>query len=134
MSVERDEELEKILRRKLMKMMKSSKSSGEVLNLNSRNFYDIIAKTDKPVLVDFWAEWCPPCKVMAPIVEELAKDYAEKAVIAKVNVDENPRIAAEYNIMAIPTFIIFKGGKPVERLIGAVGRKPLEEALKKYLG
>jgi len=74
-----------------------------------------------------------PCRIMAPVVEELARDYAGKAIFAKLNVDENPEVASRYNIMSIPHFIIFRNGHPAEEIVGAVGRGPLENALKKYL-
>jgi len=138
---EDDRELEKILQRKLRKLLSSTrektKSSltpkGEVIKLTSKNFDKVINNSSLPVLVDFWAEWCMPCHMMAPVVEALAKKYAGKAIIAKLNVDENPEIAQRYYIMGIPTFIIFKNGKPVEKIVGAVGQGPLEKALKKYL-
>ncbi|RLI41733.1 thioredoxin, partial [Candidatus Bathyarchaeota archaeon] len=99
----------------------------------SYNFEEFIKNAKLPILVDFWAEWCMPCKIMAPVMEELAQEYAEKAVFAKLNVDENLEVASRYNVMSIPLFIIFKEGRPVERIVGAVGRGPLEEALKKQL-
>jgi len=104
-----------------------------VITLESSSFDKAIESANMPVLVDFWAEWCVPCGVMAPVIEELARDYAGKATFAKVNVDENPDVSQRYLIMSIPHFIIFRDGKPVERIVGAVGRGPLEEALKKHL-
>jgi thioredoxin 1 len=133
--MEKDKELERIRFRKLKKLMDDSKKPKVkgVIALESSNFDGTLKDTDMPVLVDFWAGWCMPCIVMAPAIEELARDYAGKATFAKVNVDENPEVSQRYNIMGIPHFIIFKNGKPVERIVGAVGRGPLENALKKHL-
>lgn len=133
--MEEDKELEKIRSRKLKKMMEKSKKTNVkgVITLESSNFDKTIESANMPVLVDFWAGWCMPCRVMAPVIEELARDYAGRATFTKVNVDENPEISQRYNIMGIPHFIIFKDGKPVERIVGAVGREPLEKALKKHL-
>ena len=130
-----DEELERIRSRKLKKLMEESKETKVkgMITLDSSSFDKVIENANMPVLVDFWAEWCMPCRIMAPVMEELAKDYAGKAIFAKVNVDENPEVSQRYLIMSIPHFIIFKDGKPVERIVGAVGRGPLEEALKKHL-
>jgi len=130
-----DEELERIRLRKLKRLMDESKGMKveAVTTLNSSSFDKAIKSANMPLLVDFWAGWCMPCRVMAPVIEELARDYAGKVIFAKVNVDENPEVSQRYNIMSIPHFIIFKNGKPIERIIGAVGREPLEEALRKHL-
>jgi thioredoxin 1 len=128
-----DEELEKIRIKKRKEMMKRKKETKGVTPLNSSNFEEFIKSASVPVIVDFWAAWCMPCKIMAPVMEELADDYAEKAIFAKLNIDENLEVASRYNVMSIPLFIIFKQGRPVEKIVGAVGRGPLEEALKKQL-
>ena len=130
-----DEELERIRAKKLEEILKKSQKqkTEDVLTLTSSSFDNFLENASLPVLVDFWASWCMPCKVMAPVIEELARDYAGKAAFAKVNVDENPEVASRYAIMSIPHFIIFRNGRPAERIVGAVGRGPLEDALKKYL-
>jgi len=134
-NIQEDEELERTRLRKLKKLMDESKGTKAkgVITLESSIFDKAIRSANMPVLVDFWAGWCMPCRVMAPVIEELARDYAGKAMFAKVNVDENPEVSQRYDIMSIPQFIIFKNGKPIERIVGAVGREPLEEALKKHL-
>ena len=133
--MEKDKELERIRLRKLKELMDESKNTTvtSVTTLASSSFDRTLKDTNTLVLVDFWAGWCMPCTIMAPVIEKLARDYAGKATFAKVNVDENPESSQRYNIMGIPHFIIFKDGKPVERIVGAVGRGPLEEALKKHL-
>ncbi len=128
-----DKELERIQIKKMKEMMKRKKETKSVTPLNSSNFEEFIKNAKLPVIVDFWAGWCMPCKIMAPVMEELARNYAEKAIFAKLNIDENLEVANRYNVMSIPLFIIFKQGHPVERIVGAVGRGPLEEALKKQL-
>lgn len=95
------------------------------LKLSSENFEKEVLNSEKPVLVDFYADWCGPCKMMAPIVEELAKDLEEKAKVGKINVDENSDIAVEYNVMSIPTLIIFKNGKEEKRLVGVRDKEEL---------
>ncbi|MFQ5999711.1 MAG: thioredoxin [Candidatus Bathyarchaeia archaeon] len=130
-----DEELERIKAKKLKELLKKGqeqKTEG-VTTLTSSSFDKFLENTNLPVLVDFWADWCMPCRIMAPVMEELARDYAGKAMFARVNVDENPEVASRYTIMSIPHFIIFRNGRPAERIVGAVGRGPLEDALKKYL-
>lgn len=91
--------------------------------------YEEILNSDKPVLVDFWAEWCGPCRMITPIVEELAGEYDGKAVIAKVDVDANPNVSAKYGIRSIPTLLVFKGGEVVDKQVGAVPKKALAEKL-----
>ena len=99
--------------------------------LNEQNFQDEIASG--VTLVDFWAEWCGPCQMMIPILEELSQKMAGKAKIAKLNVDENPSLAAAFRVMSIPTLIVFKDGQPVEQMVGVQQAEQLEAVLNKYL-
>jgi thioredoxin 1 len=101
---------------------------GKTIVLNDANF-DATINSDKPVLVDFWAEWCGPCKMIGPVVEELANDYEGKAVIGKLNVDENPSVTARYGIRSIPTLLVFKGGQIVDKQVGAVPKSVLAQKL-----
>lgn len=94
-----------------------------MLTITDENFNKEILESNLPVLVDFWASWCGPCQMVGPIIEELAKEFEGKVKIGKVNVDENPKIAAKYGIMSIPTVILFKQGKEVGRKIGVEGKE-----------
>jgi thioredoxin 1 len=101
---------------------------GKAIEINDANFDQIIS-SDKPVLVDFWAEWCGPCKMIGPVVEELAGDYEGKAVVGKLNVDENPTITARFGVRSIPTLLVFKGGQIVDKQVGAVPKSVLAQKL-----
>lgn len=89
------------------------------IELTDANFEELVLKSNKPVLVDFWAEWCGPCRMVGPIVEELHNDYEDKAIIGKVNVDHNPEVSAKYGIRSIPTVLFFKNGEIVDKQVGA---------------
>jgi thioredoxin 1 len=104
----------------------------ETIEITDANFNEVL-NTEKPVLVDFWAEWCGPCKMIGPIVKELAGEYEGKAVIGKVNVDENPNTAAQFGIRSIPTLLVFKGGEIVDKQIGAVPKAVLAGKLDAHL-
>jgi thioredoxin 1 len=105
------------------------KNKFMALQFTDANFEELVKKSDKPVLVDFWAEWCGPCKMIGPVVEELAKEYDGRAVIGKVNVDENPGISMEFGIRSIPTLLFFKNGQIVDRHVGVTGKDVLAKKL-----
>lgn len=100
---------------------------------NVNEFNEAVLKSDKPALVDFWAPWCGPCKMVAPEVEAVAKNFEGRAVVAKVNVDENQDLASHYNVMSIPTLIVFKGGNEVGRITGYRPQKDINDMLEKVL-
>ncbi|MBL7811276.1 MAG: thioredoxin [Bacteroidetes bacterium] len=99
----------------------------------SGNWTEQVLQSDKPVLVDLWAEWCGPCRMIGPIVDELAKEYDGKAVVGKLNVDENPDIAANYGVRSIPTLLVFKGGQLVDKIVGAVPKPNIAQKLEAQL-
>lgn len=103
------------------------------LEITDATFEEVLS-TDKPVVVDFWAEWCGPCRMISPIIEELANEYADKAVIGKVDVDNNPDIVARFGIRNIPTILFFKNGEVVDKQVGAAQKSAFNEKIDKILG
>jgi len=133
-----DDELEAIKQKKLAELQKAASAKAMMssltapVTLTDANFKSGIAKY--PILlVDFWAPWCGPCRIVSPIIEQLARDYSGRVAFGKVNVDENQMIAASYGIQSIPTMMIFKGGKAVDTMIGALPKAQIEVKLKQQL-
>ncbi len=104
-----------------------------ILTLTTSTFDETIAASETPVVVDFWAEWCGPCKMIAPILSEIAIEQAGKVTVAKLNVDENPDLAMRYHVMSIPTLLVFNDGEVVKRLVGAKGKGQLLQELGEFL-
>ena len=102
-------------------------------HVTEKDFQNEVLDSDIPVMVDFWAEWCFPCKTISPLVDELAKEYSGKLKVVKIDVDSNNRIAADYMIMSIPSLLIFKGGKVVDTIRGAVPKKTIQEHIEKVV-
>lgn len=132
-----DPELERILQRKLQELRSRSSNEGverkpTIITLTRENFDRVITQS-KPVIVDFWAEWCGPCLVMHPIFEKLARKYGDRMVFGRLNVDLNGEIAARYQVFSIPTFLIFKNGVVVDEVVGAVGERGLEAVILKHV-
>jgi thioredoxin 1 len=108
-------------------------ASENILTLTNGNFDEETKRAESPILVDFWAEWCGPCRMVAPVLEQLAADYKGKARVGKVNVDEHSGIASRYGVQSIPTLLLFKQGKVVEQYIGATTRDVLSRLIDKHL-
>lgn len=108
--------------------------AGNVLEITDSNFEQEVASAKVPVLVDFWAAWCAPCRMLAPTVEAIAKDYDGRAKVGKLNVDENNEISAKFGIKGIPTLILFKNGQEQERVVGATTKDNIARMLDKHLG
>lgn len=102
---------------------------AKAIELNADNFEEVVLKSDKPVLVDFWAEWCGPCRMVGPVVEEIAGEYADSAVVGKLDVDANQALSIKYGIRSIPALLFFKGGEVVDSQIGAVPKGVLVNKL-----
>jgi thioredoxin 1 len=133
-----DKELEEIKRRMLERMMAKQSApnilQGGVVNvLSDVNFDRAVSEADLPMLVDFWADWCMPCKMMTPVVEALARDYTGRAYFAKLNTDQNRATSARFRVMSIPNFILFKSGRQADQVLGAVGRQGLEAFLRGHV-
>src|SRR4030042_3542359 len=101
--------------------------AGDIMNVGEKDFKTVVLDSQKPVLVDFWAVWCGPCKMIAPIVEELAKEYEGKMKFGKLDVDNNPQVSMQYGIRSIPTLLVFKGGKVVDQIVGAMPKRNMLE-------
>jgi thioredoxin 1 len=133
-----DEELERIRQKKLREMMRREESELDLPVLDSpmevtdSNFNEVIQKNSL-VVIDCWAAWCAPCRMIGPIIEELAKDYAGKVVFGKLNVDQNRNVPLKYQIMSIPTILVFKNGELVDRVIGAMPRRILEPKITQHI-
>jgi thioredoxin 1 len=108
-------------------------ASENLLTITDGNFDAEVLKSSTPVLIDFWAQWCAPCRAIGPVVEALATEYAGKVKVGKVNIDENPKIPTQYDVRSIPTLLLFKDGKVVGQIVGAVPRPKIEELFKKAL-
>jgi len=108
-------------------------SDTTALPVTDATFKAEVLEHQTPVLVDFWAPWCGPCRMVAPVVEEIAEQYKEKVKVVKINTDENPSVASQYGIRSIPTLMIFKGGQRVDMVVGAVPKTTLADVLEKYL-
>ena len=108
--------------------------ADDILNLSDATFDETIAGADTPVLVDFWAEWCGPCKMIAPTLAEIASEQRGKLTIGKLNVDDNPDTARRFDVMSIPTLLVFKDGQQVKRLVGAKGKGALLQDLDEFIG
>ena len=138
MKKEKDEELEKIKRAKLEEMMHGvvqnpvKPASDKPIEITDVTFKETI-QNHSLVVVDCWAAWCGPCRMVAPIIEEMARDYAGKILFGKLNVDENREVATQYEIMSIPTLLVFKNGQLVDRVVGAMPRPMLEPKITRYL-
>jgi thioredoxin 1 len=104
-------------------------ASDNVLAFTDTNFQSEVLNSNKPVLVDFWAEWCMPCKMLAPTIDEMAEEFAGKAAVGKLDIDANQEVAATLGISAIPTVILFKGGRPVKKFVGLTSKEQLASAL-----
>jgi thioredoxin 1 len=107
--------------------------SEQILTVSDATFDETVGSAEVPVIVDFWAEWCGPCKMIAPTLEEIANEQGGKLTVAKLNVDDNPDTARRFEVMSIPTLLVFQGGEPVKRLVGAKGKGQLMQDLAEFI-
>ena len=107
--------------------------SDKTVKITDENFEELVINSDKLVIVDFWAEWCGPCKMLNPVIEELSNDFADKAIIAKVNVDESPNIAQKYSVRSIPSLLFFSKGSVIEQLIGVSSKEDIAGIIEKLI-
>ncbi len=130
------DELEKIRMKKMKELMEKMSGEKNVINspihATTANFDELLAKHEF-VVVDFWAEWCAPCRMISPVIDELAKEYAGKVVFLKVNTDQNPTLATRFAVAAIPTLIFFRKGKPVDKVIGALPKGELKRWIERNI-
>ena len=108
--------------------------ADDILTVSDATFDETVGGSSNPVVVDFWAEWCGPCKMIAPALEEIASEHRGKVTVAKLNVDDNPDTARRYDVMSIPTLLVFQDGQPVKRLVGAKGKGQLLQDLSEFIG
>ena len=113
---------------------RSKLMAGKIMEVTDSNFDSEVLQSDLPVLVDFWAPWCGPCRAIAPVVEDISNDYDKKLKVVKCNVDDNPKVPGKYGIRAIPTLIIFKGGNVSDQITGAVAKTQIAAAIDKVVG
>jgi thioredoxin 1 len=129
---EENDELKRIREKKLTEL-RARRDMGELVHVTDKNF-DETVKKHTLALIDFWADWCGPCRALAPTIEEIHKEYAEKVFIGKLDVDKNPQTAERFQVFSIPTIVVTKNGKEVDRIVGCVPKKNIEAVLKKHLG
>ena len=108
-------------------------SLGKVVTITDAEFESSVLQSDKPVILDFWAEWCQPCKMLSPTVEAIAGEYEEKIKVGKLNVDDNPNVATKYGIRGIPTLLFFKGGEVVQQMVGVKSKAEIKKVIDKNL-
>ncbi len=107
--------------------------AGKPVTVDDTTFKDDVLNSDKPVLVDFWATWCGPCKMVAPVLEEIADEHQDKLTVAKLDIDQNPGVTRDYQVMSVPTLLLFSGGEPVKQIVGAKPKAQLLSDLSEYL-